>query len=67
MNKEQMAPMMAAIVAGDKVTIGRIGEIYRYDDGGIVARLIPSGLMGPEFGMTLKGLGLALAWINDNR
>ena len=67
MNKEQMTPMMVAIVNGETVTIGTIAEIYRYSEGGIVARLISSGLTNPEFALRLTGLRLALAWINANR
>ena len=59
-----MRTMLREIDAGEYITIGTRAEIYRYTDGGIVARLKRSGLMSPEYSLKLAGLRRALAWID---
>ena len=55
--------MLAEIVNGNKITVGERATVYRYTEGGIVARMEGSGEMSQEYALRPTGLRLALAWI----
>jgi hypothetical protein len=67
MTNDILAAMLAEIVNGETVQIGKTARVYRYSEGGIVARMEGSGLISPEYALRGTGLRLALAWVNNER
>ena len=58
--------MLGEIVNGEVITIGSLAKIYRYSDGGIVARMNGSGLTSGEFALRQTGIRLVMQWIVEN-